>query len=110
MTSDEFKKFSDDSLFTVRRTNKFWSGTWSDMVIEQDLMRQIKVRGGLTHGRGTTDPSLDKWIATIPYCCVIGIKCVMFYVPYIHNSFFEKVIGSIHLPGLSEPVLCNIKI
>jgi hypothetical protein len=38
MPEDVFKKFSADGGFTIRRTDKFWSGTWSDMAIEQSLM------------------------------------------------------------------------
>lgn len=61
MEIDEHRKFVDDGYFTVRRTDKYWSGTWSDMVVEQDLMRATKVSGGLV-GRGFTDSSLSKWV------------------------------------------------
>ena len=37
----------------VRRSD--WSGLWSDLVIEQTLMRSIKRNGGLTMGRGVTE-------------------------------------------------------
>ncbi|KYM95812.1 hypothetical protein ALC62_13539 [Cyphomyrmex costatus] len=47
---------------TIRRTNKYWSGIWSDMTIEQVLMRSMKSSGGLTHGRGISDSVLSKWI------------------------------------------------
>lgn len=70
MTSAEYEQFK--ALFTIRRTDKFWSGTWSDMTIEQSLMRQMKVHGGFMQGRGTTDSALEKWVASIPYCCLIG--------------------------------------
>ena len=33
---------------------RFWAGLWSDLVIEQGLMRTIKDRGGLTRGQGMT--------------------------------------------------------
>lgn len=37
-----------NGFFTVRRNkSKFWSGTWSDMIIEQCLMRNAKTSGGL---------------------------------------------------------------
>lgn len=52
MSSEEYRKFVTESFFTVRRTSKFFSGTWTDMVIEQDLMRAIKVSGGLKNGKG----------------------------------------------------------
>ncbi|XP_071081970.1 uncharacterized protein [Haliotis cracherodii] len=49
-------------LFTIRRNSKqFWSGTWSDMIIEQCLMRAGKTQGGLiniTH----KDSARTKWL------------------------------------------------
>lgn len=34
MDPDEYLKFTDNGLFTIRRTDKPWSGIWSDMTIE----------------------------------------------------------------------------
>lgn len=62
MTKDEYVKFIDQSNFTIRRTNQFWSGNFTDMTIEQTLMRSMKTIGGLTHGRGITDTTLTKWV------------------------------------------------
>lgn len=39
MTTDEHLRFVNESYFTIRRTNQFRSGNWSDMTIEQILMR-----------------------------------------------------------------------
>ena len=39
----------------VRRTSRCWAGLWSDLVIEQTLIRSLKSRGGLTRGRGFND-------------------------------------------------------
>ena len=36
----------------VRRSQRYWAGLWSDLVIEQTLMRSVKSMGGLTRGRG----------------------------------------------------------
>ena len=49
-----FEMFSD-GFHAIRRTNRHWSGLWSDLVIDQTLKRSIKTRGGLTRGRGITD-------------------------------------------------------
>lgn len=54
MIPEEFTLFTSE-YFSVRRTEKLFSGTWSDMVIEQSLMRSLKVSGGITHGKGTSD-------------------------------------------------------
>lgn len=62
MSSEEFKKFVTESFFTVRRTSKYFSGTWTDMVIEQDLMRAIKVSGGLKNGKRTATEFVNKFL------------------------------------------------
>lgn len=66
MTKEDYDKFVGNGYFTIRRTSKFWSGIWSDMIIEQVLMRSMKVEGGLTHGRGLTESSISRWVNTIP--------------------------------------------
>ena len=50
----------------VRRSEKFSCGVWTDMCIEQILMRSMKIKGGLTRGRGITDSVLAKWVLTCP--------------------------------------------
>ena len=42
----------EEGQHAVRRSGRFWAGWWTDLVIEQTLMRSIKSRGGLTRGRG----------------------------------------------------------
>ena len=39
----------------VMRSNHSWAGLWSDLVIEQTLMRSVKSKGGLTRGRGMNE-------------------------------------------------------
>ncbi|CAH2218497.1 jg2186 [Pararge aegeria aegeria] len=63
----EYENFTTKGYFTIRRSDKFWSGIWSDMSIEQVLMRSMKTSGGLTHGRGITDSVLAKWVLTMPF-------------------------------------------
>lgn len=66
LPKEELDQFVGKSYFTIKRTDKFWSGTWSDMIIEQFLMRSMKSTGGLTHGRGLSSPTLSKWIKAMP--------------------------------------------
>lgn len=58
MPQHEYEKFTRDGYFTIRRSNKFWSGIMSDMTT---LMRSMKTSGGLTQGRGISDSVLAKW-------------------------------------------------
>lgn len=61
-----YHDFVSKGYFTIRRSDKFWSGIWSDMTIEQTLMRSMKSTRGLTRGRGLTDSVLTKWILGMP--------------------------------------------
>lgn len=72
LTPEEFKLFTEEGYFTIRRSDKFWAGVWSDMTVEQTLMRAMKMSGGLTHGRGTTDSVLTKWTLGMPVGCDIS--------------------------------------
>lgn len=61
-----FKQFTELGYFTIRRSDRYWSGIWSDMTIEQVLMRSLKVHGGLTSGRGVTDSLVTKFVLAMP--------------------------------------------
>lgn len=71
MPLEDWEKFVGDGYFTIRRTSKFWSGVWSDMTIEQVLMRAMKTTGGLTRGRRITDSTLAQWVGAVPLCIPI---------------------------------------
>lgn len=64
MDEQTFKNFKN-GFFTVKRTEKFNSGTWTDMVIEQSLMKSMKTDGGLSRGRSTQESVLCKWVYTM---------------------------------------------
>lgn len=57
----EYVLFTTKGYFTIRRSEKFWSGIWSDMTIEQTMMKNMKSIGGLTHGRGMSESVLMRW-------------------------------------------------
>lgn len=61
MPQNEYEAFTTGANFTIRRNNKFFSGTWTDMVIEQSLMKSMKSSGGLTRGRGISETVLTTW-------------------------------------------------
>ena len=71
MPVEEYKLFTEKEYFTIRRTDKFWDGIFSDQTIEQFLMRQLKSSGGITHGRGITESTLTKWVHALPRCVPI---------------------------------------
>ena len=72
MTNTDYDKFIGEGRAVIRRFDKKWGGNEADKCIEQDLMRLIKSRGGLTRGRGITDTTMEIFTcslpATVPIC------------------------------------------
>ena len=56
----------------VRRSNHHWAGLYSDLVIEQVLMRSMKTSGGLTRGRGMTEQQRLIWLLSMPACAEVN--------------------------------------
>ena len=57
----------NDGFFFVRRSDKYWAGLPSDLIIEQVLMASLKdYRSGLTHGRGLDEVQRLKWLFSRP--------------------------------------------
>ena len=52
---------------TVRRTEKVWSGIWTDLSIEQILMKSLKGRGGVI-GKGMSENVANVWTKTMHRC------------------------------------------
>jgi hypothetical protein len=57
--------FAVHGFHAVRRSDRFWSGLSTDLVIEQTLMGSIKGQGGLTRGRGFSESARSMWISTL---------------------------------------------
>ena len=54
----DYQNLVSNGYFTIRRSGKFWLSIWSDMTIEQTLLRSMKSTGGLTREKGMTDSEL----------------------------------------------------
>ena len=66
-----YTKFATNGYHTVRRSNRFWAGLWTDLIIEQVLMRTIKSRGGLTRGRDVTESVRVMWVNSMHRCASV---------------------------------------
>ena len=55
-----YKCFTEDGYHTIRRSDCRWAGHWTDLVIEQVMMRSIHSLGGLTRCRGMTEGDIGK--------------------------------------------------
>jgi len=56
-----FQCFNEKGYHTIRRSDRYWAGLWSDLTIEQVLMRSVKSRGGLSRGRGMSESVVSTW-------------------------------------------------
>ena len=65
---DLYQKFSTEGYHTARRSDRFWGGLWTELMIEQCMMRSIKSQGGLTRCRGITDTFCLTWIHSMHTC------------------------------------------
>src|SRR6218665_195958 len=88
MSVNEYSQFTDKGYFTVRRTDRFWSGNFTNQTIEQDLMRLFKSSSGMTRGQGITNSTLTKWIHSFPQC--ISICEGLDKLAYIHTTSSEQ--------------------
>jgi hypothetical protein len=58
-------------LHAVRRSDRFWAGLPTDLIIEQTMMRSAKSRGGLTHGRGMAEGVRVMWLKSLHRCATV---------------------------------------
>ena len=56
-----------DGKHAVRRSSRYWSSLWSDLVIEQTLTRSLKSSGGLWRGQEFEDNVRHLWVNSISY-------------------------------------------
>ena len=59
---DAFQK----GFHVIRRSDRYWAGLSSDLIIEQVLMRSLKTSGGLTRGRGMSETQRLIWLLSMP--------------------------------------------
>lgn len=57
----------------IRRSDRFWAGLSTDLVIEQVLMRSVKTTGGLTRGRGMSETQRSVWLLSTPACAEVNL-------------------------------------
>ena len=69
MTKDQCEKYTACEYWNIRRSQRFWSGGFTDQTIEQVLMQMLKVRGGLAHVRDITQAKVVHSLPqTVPVC------------------------------------------
>jgi hypothetical protein len=75
-------------MHVIIRSDRFWTGLPTDLVIEQDLMRCLKTTGGLTDGSGITE------VLSRPTCSALnllieGVSQVIYGTSEHHKEMSE---------------------
>ena len=73
-THPQVQKWFEEGFHSVRRSNRYWAGLSSDLIIEQVLMRSVKTSGGLTRGRGMNELQRSIWLLSTPVTAEIWSK------------------------------------
>ena len=68
---DVYQHFQN-GLHVIRRSDRYWAGLSSDLVIEQVLMRSMKTNGGLTRGQGMNEQQRLVWLLSMPACAEVN--------------------------------------
>ena len=68
----EVYQHSHDGLHVIKRSDHYWAGLSSDLVIEQVLMRSMNTSDGLTRGRGMTELQQVIWSLAMPVCAEVN--------------------------------------
>ena len=61
-----------NGLHVMRRSDRFWAGLSTDLIIEQVLMRSVKTTGLPTRGRGRSETQCLVWLMSMPACAGIN--------------------------------------
>ncbi|CAI6370105.1 unnamed protein product [Macrosiphum euphorbiae] len=92
MTNEEYQKFATSGYFAMRRSDRFWSGVWSDMTIETTLMRSLK-SPRITGGRGVLHSVLTKWLVGMSATHEVCTSLEEFAVVIFTSSEQHKDLG-----------------
>ena len=66
-----YQCFIEKGYHTICRSSRFWAGLWTDLTIEQVMIRSIKSHGGLTSGRVLTESVCLQWVYSMHKCAAI---------------------------------------
>ena len=65
--------FKENGNHVVRYSSNDWSGVWSDLTIEQTLMKNSKSEGGISGGRFRNAESAQRvWVQTLDHISLIN--------------------------------------
>lgn len=82
-----------DGKHRVRHSSRYGFGLWSDLVIEQILMRSLNSSEGLTRSRGFEDNVRHLWVKSISYTAAVHESMISLSGAHTGSSDQNKEIG-----------------
>jgi hypothetical protein len=82
-----FERFSSGRSHSIRRSDRYWAALSTDLIIEQVMMKAVKARGGLTHGRGITESVRNTWVCSMTKCA--AVRSALFSLTNLDSSSEE---------------------
>ena len=61
-----------EGMHVIRRSDSYWAGLSSDVIIQHVLMRRIKTTVGLTWGQSMTETQRLVWLWSTPACADVN--------------------------------------
>ena len=68
-----FDMFMTQGVHSVRRSDRYWAGLSTDLLIEQTMMRSLKSQGGITRGSGFEESVRVVWVLTMHHCASVHL-------------------------------------
>ena len=85
-----YMSFATHGYHTVRHSDCYSAGLWSDLIIKQVLMSSLKSRGGPTTGRGSTESVCLWWFKSM-HCCAEVPEYLSILTNLIHSNSEQHV-------------------
>ena len=90
----EVQQHFENGFHVVRRSDQYWAGLSTDLVIEQVLMRSLKTTGGLTRGRGMDETQRLTWLLSSPVCSEVNTALQDYTSVHYSTSHQHKDLSS----------------
>ena len=74
---------------TVRYSSRNWSGTGSDMSIEESVMTEAKTSGGIGHGALCHEDALESWFISIEHTSKVSENSAGSIGRQTHSSSYK---------------------
>jgi len=82
-----FERFSSGRSHSIRHSDRHWAALSTDLIIEQVMMKSVKARSGLTHGRGISESVRNMWVCSMNKCA--AVRSALFSLVNLDSSSEE---------------------